>query len=91
MNLNGNRRNDATTGPIKLTIVGKMADRLRAVHATAIEGEGPYGCHLTSLDTMILQILDNFLVDQRSNKLRDDPSRHWARHGDDVLTYTEAP
>lgn len=84
MNLNGNRRNDATAGPIKITITGKMADRLRAVHAQSIVGEGPYGCNRTSLNTMIHQVLDNFLIDQRSNKLRLDPARYYDRNGEDA-------
>lgn len=89
MNLNGYRRAQLNDGPITVKVTGKLAARLRELHATATIGEGPYGCHVTALETYILQIIDDFVMEHRSNKCPIDETRHWARHGDEALTFHE--
>ena len=82
MNLTGYRRQKRIrqeTGKLQITIPNILANRLRAIHATAILGES----HSTALETLILEILDNFIVDHRSNKPPAVPERHQARRGDD--------
>ena len=87
MNLNGWRREQPVNGPIKLNVTGKLADKLRAIHAEAIIGCERGG--RTSLEQYIMEILDSFVVEHRSNRLRDDPSRFYERNGDDAMHVME--
>ncbi|MDH5667845.1 MAG: hypothetical protein OEY86_07540 [Nitrospira sp.] len=84
MNLNGFRRSDNKERTIKLTVPAKLAERVRVLHKISTLGEGPYGCHVTSIETWLLQIIDNFVVENRSGKFRDDPTRYHDRNGEDA-------
>ena len=75
-----------TPGPkgedITITIDGVSAYRLRALHKESQAGTFCGG--RTSLERYCLEIIEGFLCDQRSNKLRLDPDRYWERNGSDA-------
>lgn len=61
-------------GPIRLTISGPMAERIRAL-ASASRASSPAKWCEEALEFMVLE--------HRSGKFRPDPLRHNARNGDD--------
>lgn len=83
MNLNGYRREQPVHGPIKLSVTGRLADKLRALHAESQIGCDP-GVWRNSIEQYIIEILDIFVVEHRSCKAKLDPDRHWERNGDDA-------
>lgn len=81
MDLTGWRRSESDKGPIHVTIQGKLADRIRALHRISIEGTSCGG--RTSIEQWVVEVVDSFVVEHRSNKLRLDASRHDDRNGSD--------
>lgn len=62
-------------GPIKITIDGVLAERLRDLHEVS---------RGSSIQQWCVEALESWVMDHRSNKPPADESRYWDRNGCDA-------
>lgn len=62
------------TGPIAMSVSGRLAERVLALAIAS---------GASSVESYCEQVLEFFVVEHRSNRVRPDPARHEARHAED--------
>lgn len=79
MKMQGYRNRPREVGDITLKIPENIADQLRVHHRIACIGESSHGGRRTTLDSFVMQIIEEFLVTHRSNRLKYDMTNYHDR------------
>lgn len=68
--------------PIAILLTGRIAQRIRRHHAESQIGNNFGG--KTHIENYVIEIIESFLSDHRSNRVQLDPDRYTERNGSDA-------